>query len=108
MIVFRYVGINIGSPLRAEMLEEHWSFTCQCKRCLDPTELGTYASAIWCYNCVKGRKEGNVDNEDKQGLMLPKGPIPAAASMWSCIQCGYTMDKAQIVGLIDVGLRIIK
>ena len=94
----RYVGINVGSPQRADMIRSHWSFTCQCKRCSDPTELGTYASAIWCYEC----------KDEKTGLMLPKGTIPAAASLWTCTQCGLSLDKAKIESLLDVGLRIIK
>ena len=50
-ITTRYVGVNIGAPLRADMLKEHWMFVCQCKRCLDPTDCGTYASAINCTKC---------------------------------------------------------
>ena len=53
--IFRYVGINVGAPTRAVMLEDHWSFVCTCKRCLDPTELGTYASALRCLACGPDR-----------------------------------------------------
>ena len=94
------------------MLREHWSFTCQCKRCSDPTELGTYASAVWCYNCKATAASDTESDSDidkaSAGVMLPKGPADGATSLWSCTQCGTSIDKTKMESLIDVALRIIK
>ena len=125
-ITTRYVGITNGVPLRAEMLLEHWCFTCSCVRCVDPTELGSYSSAILCKKCL-AFKEGNA-----QGLLLPNpsssslsslgtsppatttasgmiaASVAAAATEWMCNTCGHSSSKSQIEKIIEEGLRCIK
>ncbi|XP_059083864.1 SET domain-containing protein SmydA-8-like [Tigriopus californicus] len=39
---------------RQALLQVGKFFSCQCPRCSDPTELGTYASALKCRKCGKG------------------------------------------------------
>lgn len=104
-IFFRYVGINIGSPSRADLLRAHWSFTCQCKRCMDPTELKTFSSAIRCNTC--GLYDP-LSTDSTEGLLLPSGPVPGASSKWACTSCSASMDKAQVEVLLEEGLRIIR
>ncbi len=57
---------NQGAPVRADMLKEHWMFVCQCHRCLDPTDCGTYASAIRCPKC-------KLTGDPSSGFLLPFG-----------------------------------
>lgn len=99
-ITTRYVGINVGAPTRALMLEDHWSFICRCKRCLDPTELGTYASALRCFNC----------GPESDALVLPSvnHQDGSKASKWCCNTCDLELNNSQVEALVDTGLRIIK
>ncbi|XP_050298611.1 SET domain-containing protein SmydA-8-like [Anthonomus grandis grandis] len=59
---------------RREHLLENKFFECRCKRCADPTELGTYTGALICPKC---------DN----GLVLCDNPLNFD-STWSCIYSG--------------------
>ncbi|KAK8749838.1 hypothetical protein OTU49_015582 [Cherax quadricarinatus] len=42
---------------RQEHLRSSKYFICRCKRCVDPTELKTYVSALICADCVKKQAE---------------------------------------------------
>jgi len=44
-----------GTPYRRADLKSTWSFECICKRCQDPTENGSYVSAVICDTCKDGR-----------------------------------------------------
>ena len=117
-ITTRYVGITNGVPLRSEMLREHWCFTCSCDRCIDPTELGSYSSAILCKKCM-AFKEGD---KDVKGLLLPNASssgdnssstqsslvISAAADEWKCNTCGHSTPKQLVEKIIDAGLSCIR
>ena len=120
-ITTRYVGITNGVPLRAEMLREHWCFTCSCARCMDPTELGSYSSAILCKKCMAF----NEGDTKAQGLLLPDASfsssgalgsnssptssvIAAAATKWKCNTCGSTTPKDLVEKIIEAGLRCIR
>lgn len=76
---------------RREHLLENKFFECCCRRCADPTELGTYTSALICPKC-------------KIGLVLSTKPLDADAP-WSCtnkIKCsGYTVNAKSMKLLID-------
>ena len=122
-ITTRYVGITNGVPLRADMLKEHWCFTCSCARCMDPTELGSYSSAILCKKC-NAFKDG--DGIRDEGLLLPNASlssvpedlhllggisptvIAAAATEWKCNTCGESTPKMLVEKIIEAGLRCIR
>lgn len=78
---------------RREHLLENKFFECRCSRCSDPTELGTYTSALLCPKC-------------KSGLVLSTQPLNAEAH-WSCTnklnsQCpGYTVSAKSVNLLIE-------
>ena len=69
---------------------------CKCKRCEDPTELGSYMSALKCTKCdtpepgeiysntapQEGVAKCNAIKE-KKGCILPKNPLDFN-SAWSC------------------------
>ncbi|KAL0106622.1 hypothetical protein PUN28_016359 [Cardiocondyla obscurior] len=61
-------------------------FTCRCKRCADPTELGTHLGTLNC-PC-------------KNGLMLPKDPLNLNTD-WFCDTCPGTVTSAEIAQLTD-------
>ncbi|CAF2744623.1 unnamed protein product [Lepeophtheirus salmonis] len=52
----RYVTVLEGRPRRRNLIWSGWKFICECKRCEDPTEFGTYFSAIKSLKCSSGFK----------------------------------------------------
>jgi len=67
---------------RRKQILEQWHFPCSCPRCSDPTELGTYVSALQCDEC-------------EEGFVLPKNSLDSE-SLWVCGGCdnAYTAEKA--------------
>ena len=61
-ITIHYVGISLGNIARKRSFNNQWKFDCQCKRCMDPTEFGSYLQAIKCKVCPE---------KDRVGCVLP-------------------------------------
>ena len=57
----RYTTPQLGTMRRQQLLQNQWYFSCQCKRCLDPYELGSLTNSVMCPLCQKG-------------AMVPKNP----------------------------------
>nr|XP_049702787.1 SET domain-containing protein SmydA-8 isoform X1 [Helicoverpa armigera]XP_049702791.1 SET domain-containing protein SmydA-8 isoform X1 [Helicoverpa armigera]XP_049702794.1 SET domain-containing protein SmydA-8 isoform X1 [Helicoverpa armigera] len=72
-----------GTLKRREHIKHSKFFDCCCKRCSDPTELGTYASAFRCPRCA--------------GRVLPTAPL-MPLEIWRCIDngCEYTMTAPSV------------
>ncbi len=51
LIVCGKLAILIGNIRRRDDIQRYWYFHCTCPRCVDPTELGTYMSAVKCNQC---------------------------------------------------------
>lgn len=51
---------------RQEHLKEGKYFNCICKRCLDPTELGTHMSSLICVKCKTGMVSPNIQTKTWQ------------------------------------------
>ena len=66
---------------------------CQCIRCRDPTELGTYSSAIRCKSCPSG-------------AVLPNSN--AELIRWTCSTCAEDMSRDEVTRMEDVVLNIVK
>ena len=43
-----------GTMARQIALKKGKYFSCRCKRCLDPTEIGTHFSSLKCQKCDNG------------------------------------------------------
>lgn len=75
-----------GTLKRREHINHSKFFDCCCKRCADPTELGTYASAFRCPRCA--------------GRVVPRAPLDARAA-WACADgCHYSMPAAAVQMLL--------
>ncbi|XP_058831016.1 SET domain-containing protein SmydA-8-like [Topomyia yanbarensis] len=57
-----YTRSLLGTYDRQIQLREGRHFTCYCKRCRDPTELGTHLSSIRCTECADGLCSFYPDN----------------------------------------------
>ena len=95
-VKFNYVRALDTTAIRQSMLLENKYFSCLCERCLDPTELGSYSSALRCpiAKC--------------DGAVVPKNPvtgdgIPVAESLWLCLKC-----EAQVVHAKELLADIVR
>lgn len=68
-ITMSYVGTLLGTSERRQNLEQSKYFSCDCRRCADPTELGTFISGIKCDKC--------------SGYLLPQNPLDSKSN-WVC------------------------
>lgn len=69
-------------------------FGCECVRCTDPTELGSFCSALICLNCC--RKDGS-----NICPVVPVHPLDLN-SLWRCLSCNKVfpeMSGPQIAAL---------
>jgi hypothetical protein len=53
-ITTRYTTPQLGTIRRQQMLQSQWYFSCRCRRCLDPTELGSFVNSVMCPECKIG------------------------------------------------------
>ena len=70
---------------RTHLLETKY-FSCHCKRCADPTELGTHLSTLKCPH----------DN----GFVLPKDPLNFD-SQWRCNLCPGILTASEVMQFTD-------
>ena len=75
-ILFNYGRALDSTEERRKQLKEFKFFDCQCKRCSDPTELGTFVGALKCQTC-------------SVGAVVPNKPG------WKCLTCGRIPDKEE-------------
>ncbi|CAG7733322.1 unnamed protein product [Allacma fusca] len=80
LTIFYWMGhIGEHTQLRQETIRMKGFFRCECARCKDPTELGTYRSGIVCQNC----RRNNVS-----GYFLPEDPLDIEPdAKWKCSSC---------------------
>merc|ERR1712107_863466 len=67
-------------------------FWCTCPRCTDPTEMGSFVSAVRCSRC-KGFSD-DVQSDDAQYL-TPSNPLDHE-SVWRCGKCTNIQRASQI------------
>ncbi|XP_068913242.1 SET domain-containing protein SmydA-8-like isoform X2 [Tenebrio molitor] len=91
MITLSYAYTLQSTLKRREHLLENKFFECRCKRCSDPTELGTYTGALICPKC-------------RTGDVLSTNPLNSEAD-WKCTNSstcpGYKITSRSMQLLID-------
>jgi len=105
MQVFASVPISKGSPInisytppfhttftRRNILFRGKQFYCMCPRCTDPTELGSYCSAVCC-----------PTTPSCNGYLLPSNPTSTVPSPWQCNKCGL-VEPAEEAAAREVSL----
>lgn len=87
IITLSYEYLLIGTLKRRDRLYNGKFFWCKCERCADPTELGTFMSAVNCPEC-------------EEGLILSTDPLDQDA-IWNCSFCSYLLNGKDMVILLD-------
>ena len=77
-----YTNILWGTAARRDHLKSAKYFLCSCRRCADPTELGTHFSAHRCNSCPLG-------------FLIPAAPLDEQA-VWICTNCDKTTSAEEI------------
>ena len=85
-ITIQYKGPLQGNVLRRLAFGNHWMFECRCPRCADPTEFGSFLSAMRC-------------PEKCGGFILPIDSLDKMGD-WKCSECGKTCEGDEIVGTV--------
>nr|XP_013189669.1 unnamed protein product [Amyelois transitella] len=80
-----------GTQARRQHLKDTKYFACRCPRCSDPTELGTYLSALKCLG------EGN---QVCDGIHLPEEPLDDETD-WKCNKCSMKVNNSQVNMIIS-------
>lgn len=65
-------------------------FICRCHRCQDPTEFGTFASAVRCRSCTSGWVLPNDDPESAASA------VEGVALRWKCSECSSELKSEEI------------
>ncbi|XP_018026373.1 SET domain-containing protein SmydA-8 isoform X1 [Hyalella azteca] len=100
VLSINYTSSMLGTQSRQKHLSFTKLFRCQCKRCLDPTELGTHISSVRCRACKKGllvpQNPFNQESSDRSCTPNHSGQEP---SDWSCTKC-CTRFSSEMVNTI--------
>ncbi|XP_065174327.1 SET domain-containing protein SmydA-8-like [Atheta coriaria] len=67
---------------RRTHLKTNKHFDCTCRRCSDPTELGTFAGSLKCQQC-------------QRGLIVSTNPLDKNAA-WKCQECEDVVAACQV------------
>ena len=71
-------------------------------RCEDPTECGSFNSALLCSRCGSGGGGGNsTERAPRSSPMLPTHPTDPGMSDWQCTNCDHSVGEEFANGLID-------
>ena len=102
-ITISYIGVTLGNIIRRKSFNRHWRFKCNCKRCQDPTEFGTYLQAIRCRNCKLQNSIGYMlpeyhDNEDEQEKWRCNNCSNAIADVDVRILLGEILERTEFMG----------
>uniref|UniRef100_T1I1Y7 Protein msta n=1 Tax=Rhodnius prolixus TaxID=13249 RepID=T1I1Y7_RHOPR len=79
-----------ATPTRRAHLQDTKYFSCSCARCSDPTEMGTYFSAVGC----------NLEN--CTGLVLPNSFLEDANKPWICNSCHNEIEVNKVNSIIEL------
>ncbi|KAG0718448.1 SET domain-containing protein SmydA-8, isoform A [Chionoecetes opilio] len=77
-----YTHVLWGTAQRRDHLKHSKYFMCTCRRCADPTELGTHFTSLRCRSCA-------------DGFLLSAAPLDELAD-WLCASCSATMPAKAV------------
>ncbi|KAG5877976.1 hypothetical protein JTB14_032237 [Gonioctena quinquepunctata] len=86
-----YTHILWGTSARRAHLKKTKYFDCNCARCQDPTEFGTYLSAL---RCIGGEKN------PCGGMQLPVKPCEKNCT-WVCDKCEIMLPDEDVMKFVD-------
>ncbi|XP_068617853.1 SET domain-containing protein SmydA-8 [Battus philenor] len=92
LITATYTQSLWGTLDRRKHLKQSKCFDCECERCRDPTEFGTYIGNIYCSLC-NGPFSNNGLNK---GAMLISTNTFNETARWKCEKCDHYIQSRQM------------
>lgn len=92
LITATYTQTLWGSLDRRRHLRTTKCFECDCERCKDPTELGTYIGNIYCSVC---NGPGSEHCLTKGAMLVSTNPLDETAP-WKCEKCDHSILGKQM------------
>jgi len=90
-----------GTLDRRKALFETTKIECSCKLCKDPTEFGSYMSAMRCLKCKpKLTDEFKSEEEGNLGYLLPIDPLNEN-SRWKCNKCSGELAPQTLLETVE-------
>jgi len=86
-ITINYCTVLLNTEARLAKLKSTKYFICNCSLCLDPTEKGTFMSAVICPKC--------------KGNLLPESFSDPSYPDWQCDKCQFVTTHEKVTKLID-------
>ncbi|KAK6626661.1 hypothetical protein RUM44_009137 [Polyplax serrata] len=83
-----------GTQQRQDHLRSTKYFTCRCKRCGDPSELGTNLSGLRCL-------APGLEQKICGGTQLPVGPLDLS-TVWKCDKCPTSLTSEQVAEFVNM------
>lgn len=93
MITTTYTQTLWGTLERRIHLRSAKCFDCDCLRCKDPTEFGTYLGSIYCAVCNGPGSEHSLNRGAKLVSLDPLNEV----SPWKCEKCKHTIQSRQMI-----------
>lgn len=90
LITTTYTQTLWGTLDRRRQLKQNKWFDCECERCKDPTEFGTYIGSIYCSLC-------NGPGSITTGSMLVSSNPLDENALWKCEKCEHFIQSRQMV-----------
>ena len=117
-ITTRYVDPWEGQPNRQLKIGQNWNFICNCLRCKDPSDLGTYFSAIVCQRCsnyissnerCESKSSAYIGSaiSNNHGYLLPID-CQYIETHWHCINCGEKKCARDIEDLLNEVVKSVE
>ncbi len=90
-----YTIFSLIFTLKRQMVLKHETRfgSCSCRRCKDPTELGTFASGVYCPKCP-----------NQEGILLSENPLNEDAD-WLCNKCSLRLSFELKIKLEHAALK---
>ncbi|CAH2044084.1 unnamed protein product, partial [Iphiclides podalirius] len=92
LITATYTQSLWGTLDRRKHLKQSKCFNCECERCRDPTEFGTYLGNIYCSLC----NGPYTDNDLMKGAMLVSTNTLDENAPWKCEKCDHYIQGRQM------------
>nr|XP_040567043.1 SET domain-containing protein SmydA-8-like isoform X2 [Lepeophtheirus salmonis] len=85
-LTITYTNLLRPTYRRRAHLSNVWKFVCNCSRCADPSENGSYINAVKCPFC-------------REGHLLPQKS--SNYEVWYCTQCDKTVNQSDVEKMVD-------
>jgi len=94
---------KFGTLKRQEIHLETFGSPCKCALCLDPTEFGTFQSAIVCSPCRKEARRKGIKDPLLFGYLIPENPLEMDVnqSVWKCTKCHRTSSASNFIPKVN-------